>query len=134
MKLFNVLALFLIISGVGFAQDSEKVYKAEIDENGVQNVEILGGEYFFEPNHIIVKVNVPVKITISKKSRMVPHNIVINETEAGMVVRENMNKKPKVIEFTPTKVGKFPFFCDKKLLFFKSHKEKGMAGSLEVIE
>ncbi len=134
MRLLNVLAVFLMISGVGFAQDTENIYKAEVDENGIQNVEMLGGEYFFKPNHIIVKVNVPVKITISKKSRMVPHDIVIDDTDSGITVREDVEREPKVIEFTPTKTGKFPFFCDKKLLFFKSHQEKGMQGVFEVIE
>jgi hypothetical protein len=28
--------------------------------------------------------------------------------------------------------GTFPFYCDKKLLFFKSHHERGQEGHLEV--
>jgi hypothetical protein len=36
------------------------------------------------------------------------------------------------IQFTPTQSGKVGIECDKKLLFFKSHKERGMIGTLEV--
>jgi hypothetical protein len=31
-------------------------------------------------------------------------------------------------------VGEYPFYCSKKLLFFKSHREKGMEGMLEVVQ
>jgi hypothetical protein len=45
-----------------------------------------------------------------------------------------MRKFPKVIKFAPTKTGIYPFFCDKKFLMFKSHRERGMEGTLEVVE
>jgi plastocyanin len=45
-----------------------------------------------------------------------------------------LGKEPAIIKFTPTEPGKYEFYCGKKLLFFKSHKEKGMVGTLEVTE
>jgi len=36
------------------------------------------------------------------------------------------------MRFTPRKTGEFTFYCTKKLLFFESHKDKGMVGTLEV--
>ncbi len=45
-----------------------------------------------------------------------------------------MENEAKVIRFTPTRVGSYPFYCNKKLLFFESHREKGMEGILEVVE
>ena len=38
------------------------------------------------------------------------------------------------VRFTPVRPGRLTFFCDKKLLFFKSHREKGMTGTIEVRE
>ena len=38
----------------------DKVSRAVIDNDGVQRVKILGGNYFFDPNHVIDRVNVPV--------------------------------------------------------------------------
>jgi plastocyanin domain-containing protein len=95
---------------------------------------MLGGEYFFKPKHIIVKVNVPVEIILKKESGVVPHNIVLKAPEAGIDISENLGTEPKTVRFTPTKKGKYEFICDKKLLFFKSHKDRGMEGILEVVE
>jgi len=127
----------LIISGIFFVSNlyaEQTTFSATIDKDGVQMVEVLGGDYFFKPNHIIVKANVPVEMKVSKEGGFVPHNIVINAPDAGIDVNESLGKEPKVIKFTPKKAGKYPFYCDKKLLFFKSHKEKGMEGVMEVVE
>lgn len=137
MKLVRFFAVFLLIAGVSFAQDTgqeKKVFKAAIDNDGTQRAEIIGGEYFFEPYHIIVKINVPVELRVRKKPGIVPHDIIVNAPEAGINFKEDLSKEPKVIKFTPKKAGKYPVYCSKKLLFFKSHKERGMEGLLEVIE
>lgn len=137
MKVIKFLMVFLVLAGIAFAQDTgekKKTYTATVDPDGVQRVTILGGGYFFEPDHIIVKVNVPVELTIKKESGIVPHNIIINAPEAGMDINESLSDKPKIIQLIPKKVGKYPFYCDKRLLFFKSHKEKGMEGVIEVVE
>ncbi|PIV44587.1 MAG: quinol oxidase [Nitrospirae bacterium CG02_land_8_20_14_3_00_44_33] len=127
----------LLILGVFFVTNlyaEQSTFRATIAKDGAQKVEVLGGDYFFKPNHIIVKVNVPVEMKVSKEEGVVPHNIVINAPDAGIDFNEALGKEPKVIKFTPKKVGKYPFICDKKLLFFKSHKDKGMKGVLEVVE
>ena len=138
MKVIKFLMVFLVLAGIAFAQDTgekKKAYTATVDPDGVQRVTILGGGYFFEPDHIIVKVNVPVELTIKKESGIVPHNIIINAPEAGMDINESLSDKPKIIQLIPKKVGKYPFYCDKRFLyFFKSHKEKGMEGVIEVVE
>jgi plastocyanin domain-containing protein len=104
------------------------------DQDGVQRVEIVGGDYFFRPSHIVVKVNKPVEMKVRKQEVMVPHNIVINAPEAGIAVAESLGRTPKTIFFVPSKTGRFPMYCDKKLPLAKSHREKGMEGLLEVVE
>ena len=137
MKLIRFFVMFLLIAGISFAQDTgqeKKVFKAAIGNDGIQRAEITGGEYFFEPYHIIVKINVPVELTVRKKPGIVPHDIIVNAPEAGINFKEDLSKEPKVIKFTPKKTGQYPVYCSKKLLFFKSHKERGMEGLLEVVE
>lgn len=130
-----MIVLFSILSfPARHALGEKDAFSAAIDSDDVQRVDILGGEYFFKPDHIIVKVNVPVELRVRKKSLLTPHNIIMNEPETGIVFKESFGKKPHVIRFTPKKTGTFPFYCDKKLLFFKSHREQGMEGILEVIE
>lgn len=134
----SLLALVWGLSpGVAAGEENpkeEKVIKAVIDKDGVQRVDIVGGTYFFNPNHIIVKVNVPVELKVRKDGWLVPHNIIIKTPEAGIDFDESISTDPKIIRFVPTKIGVYPFYCSKKLLFFESHREKGMEGKLEVIE
>lgn len=139
MRNIMVLSALLMLAGVAFAQDititkAKKVYTAIIDKDGVQKVEVVAGEYFFEPDHIIVKVNLPVEMMVRKKGGIVPHTIVINAPDAGIEIKESLSAEPKVIKFTPKKAGKYPLYCDKKPPFFKSHREKGMEGIIEVVE
>ncbi len=112
----------------------EKVVTATVDSEGVQRVDVVGGTDFFNPNHIIVKVNVPVDLKVRKEPGVVPHDIVMDSPEAGMKFKESLGTDPKSIRFTPTKTGTYPFYCDKRLWPFASHRDKGMKGVIEVIE
>jgi plastocyanin len=107
---------------------------ATVDADGVQRVEVIGGEYYFDPNYIVVKVNKPVELKVKKTGGYTPHNIVVKSPEAGINFSESMGKEPKVIKFTPTAVGKYPMYCSKKLPFVKSHRDRGMDGFIEVVE
>ncbi len=129
--------ILIIIAGAGLAggeDTKKKPFVAGIDNDGIQRVEVTGGNYFFVPDHIVVRLGVPVELSVKKEPGLVPHNIVLDETGTGIEIRQNLGSKPLIIRFTPEKTGRYPFFCDKKLLFFKSHREKGMEGILEVIE
>lgn len=114
------------------SRQREKAFRAVIGADGVQRVDILAGSYFFRPNHIVVTVNRPAELKVRKEPGIVPHNIVAKSPEAGFDFDVSLESDPQVIRFTPTKTGSYPFYCDKKLLFFESHREKGMEGILEV--
>lgn len=102
--------------------------------DGVQQVRIEGGSYFFKPRHVVVKVNVPVVLTVSVERGLAPHSLVIQAPEAGIQVKERLSSEAKTIQFTPTATGQFPFYCDKGLPLVKSHRERGMEGVLEVVQ
>jgi plastocyanin domain-containing protein len=112
----------------------EEVYRAFVGPDGIQHVAIIGGSYFFRPSHIIVRANVPVEFEVSLERGMIPHSLVINAPEAGIAIDEKLSTEAKPIRFTPTATGSYPFYCKNKLLFLKSHREKGMEGTLEVVE
>lgn len=111
----------------------EKRFVATVGADGVQHVEITGGEYYFDPNVIVVKVNVPVELSAKKEKGYVPHNIAVKAPEAGIDFKIDLSDKAKTVKFTPTKAGKYEMMCDKKLLWFKSHKDRGMDGFIEVV-
>ncbi|HXX57620.1 MAG TPA: cupredoxin domain-containing protein [Thermodesulfovibrionales bacterium] len=135
MKWAVPLSLTLVMVSAFLAKDvcgEKNVFVAVVDTDGVQKVAVLAGEYFFDPDHIIVTVNVPVEIYIRKEAGATPHAFVLKAPDAGMDINESLSTEPKKITFRPTKTGNYPFYCDKKLLFFKSHRERGMEGILEV--
>lgn len=135
------LLWLLFVAGICAAEEpvpaatqSDETYQAFVAPDGVQHVSITGGNYFFRPKHVIVKVNVPVELGVILEKGIVPHSLVIEAPEAGIHVDEKLSSEVKKIRFTPTAAGKYPFYCKNKLLFLKSHRDKGMEGVLEVVE
>lgn len=135
LKYILIAALLLAVAFIAWGDEQvEKRVVATLDPDGVQRVEVTGDTYYFDPNVIVVKVNVPVELKVKKAGGIAPHNIVIKAPDAGINVEESLSTEPKNIQFTPTKVGKYSFECTKRFLFFKSHKDRGMHGMLEVVE
>ena len=134
---FLSLLLVLVISftaGRVAAQSGNEPYRATIGSDGVQQVNILAGDYFFRPRHIIVKVNVPVMFVVRVEQGVIPHGLVLKASKANISIDEDLSRESQTFTFTPTAPGKYAFYCPKKLLFFKSHREHGMEGVLEVVE
>jgi plastocyanin len=139
-NLAPLLAMVIALAGCATGKDDvqpeakqKEAHVVKADKDGVQRVRIVGGNYFFKPNHIIVKVNRPVELVASRESGMTPHNLVIRAPEAGVVIEEDLGGGPKKIAFTPKKAGKYAFYCSKKPPLLASHRERGMEGVLEVV-
>jgi plastocyanin len=126
--------VFCFAAGRVAAQSENEPYRATVDSEGVQHVNILAGDYFFRPRHIIVKVNVPVRFVVRVEQGIIPHGLVLKAPKANISIDQDLNQQSQAFTFTPTEPGKYAFYCPKKLLFFKSHREHGMEGVLEVVE
>lgn len=129
---FFAIAVCSAIAAYG--ERSRTVESAVLGADGVQRVKVVGGSYFFKPDHIVVKVDIPVELLVSKESGLIPHDMVARAPEAGINFAESLTTEPKIIRFTPTKPGTYSFYCSKKLLFFESHRHKGMDGVVEVVK
>jgi len=105
---------------------------AAIDPDGVQRLKIVGGSYFFNPAHVIVKKGVPVELTLVKEEGLTPHNFVLQG--AGVSIERELATQPLKLSFTPAVAGRSAFYCSNKLPFVKSHRERGMEGVLEVVD
>ena len=67
LRFLSLLLLTLTVccvAGKLGAQPDDKPYHAVMDADGVQQVNILAGDYFFRPSHIVVQVNVPVRFVV----------------------------------------------------------------------
>jgi heme/copper-type cytochrome/quinol oxidase subunit 2 len=106
---------------------------ATIDADGVQRATLTLDSYSYSPKDLIVEVNRPVELTLVSASDFAPHNLVLDDPASGLDIRQDVGSGKTVqLRFTPTRVGKFAFFCDKKAPFMASHRSKGMEGTLEV--
>jgi plastocyanin len=132
-NLFTIPALLALVLLLPAQAAEEKTLTVTVSADGVQRVQMTAGNYFFDPNHLIVKANVKVELTVMKESGMTPHDIEMKSPEAGMEFSENLSSTPKTITFTPSQPGKYPFFCGKKLPLAKGHRERGMEGLIEVV-
>ena len=126
-----LFAIFFFAAGLTLAQSEP--YRAKVDADGVQRVEMVAGDYYFNPDHVIVKANTPVELSIRRESGK-PHNVLLKQPAAGLNIEQELSKDFQKITFNATMPGSYNFSCGKKLLFFESHKERGMQGILEVVQ
>jgi len=128
-------AIALVVVSLVLADEwKEKRVEAVVGQDGVQRVEITAGSYFFDPNTIVLKINVPTELVVKKTPGGHGHNIMLKAPEAGIEFDQELGSDPLTVKFTPTKAGKYMFICSHKVPFSKSHKERGMYGYLEVVE
>ena len=131
MKIFRTSYIpFLLLIFAYILSFSNQVYSQ--DPKNVQKIDVIVDSYSFKPNEITVKVNKPVELRLRSVTSIVPHNFTINYPDAGLVVDQDIGSgKDEVVVFTPTKTGKYEFYCGKKSIF-ANHKRKGMIGTLVV--
>lgn len=127
-----VLAACLAVASPACAAADPPAQHASVGADGVQRARIEGGSYFFRPERVTVKMNMPVELTVSVARSLVPHSFVIQAPAAGIEIDEDLSSTPKTLRFTPTAAGSYPFYCRNRLLFLESHRDKGMAGMLVV--
>ena len=127
------VCLTIILAGVPlFAADPFAV-DVPLAADGVQRASVEADSYSFIPGHLVVKAGKPVELTVRSLTWLVPHNLIIDDPRSGLTIREEIPAGGSVtVKFTPAVAGTFAIYCDQKLLFFKSHREKGMEGTLEV--
>ncbi len=101
--------------------------------DGVQRATVILDSYSYTPHHLIVQSGRPVELVLTSITSITPHNFVLKDDAVGLAIERDVGAgKTVTVQFTPTKAGTYQFFCDKKLLFLPSHREKGMEGKLEV--
>ena len=87
----------------------ETTVTAHLDADGVQRATIVGGSYFFRPNHVIVKAHVPVELTVSVEADMIPHDFVLQSDEAKISIKTDLDDTPKKSPSPPRPQANFLF-------------------------
>lgn len=128
----SLVSLFLVAAAASADQPSAPV-AATLDADGVQRATLILDSFSYTPSHLVVTVGRPVELTLVSKSGLAPHNLVLDDPASGLALRKDVRAGQTVtLSFTPTRTGRFAFFCDKKPPFMASHRDRGMEGVLEV--
>lgn len=121
----RILFPFVIcIVMASYASGQMKTYRAKIGEDGIQRVEVVAGKKYFNPDYILLKVNIPVELKVRKEQGTETSSLVLTRPDAGFDIKEYLSEDAKIVNFTPVKTGKFLFSFDQKA--------SGMIGFFEV--
>ncbi len=126
----RILAVATLLQ-LSMAHAQEIPTAASAGADGVQRVTIVGGSYFFHPARITARANRPLEITLSIESGVIPHRFVLDGPDGKHMADVPLGINAQVIRLT-LKTGDYVFYCPNRLLWFKSHRERGMAGVLQV--
>lgn len=127
------LAMGLLMPVLLLFAESPLAIDVPLYSDGVQRAVVEADSYAFIPHHLIVKAGKPVELLFKSRTWVVPHNVIIDDPRSGLNIREEIPAGESLtVTFTPMVPGSFAIYCDKKLPFFKSHREKGQEGVLEV--
>lgn len=127
------VAMGLVLPAPLVVADGPLTVNVPVDSDGIQRAVVEADSYAFTPHHLVVIAGQPVELTFKSVTWVVPHNVIIDDPQSGLHIREEIPAgDSRTIKFTPTVPGAFAIYCDKKLPFVKSHREKGQEGVLEV--
>lgn len=104
-------------------------------KDGVQRVNIRCGPDFFDPRHIVVKLNVPVALSISTTPNLSAHRFVSGGSGNSVIQAGDsaLTSKPRSVSFTPDTVGDFPLACQDDSGLTDATLQKAKQGVLTVI-
>ncbi len=113
MKKIVLLSLMFLLVVFGCStpntgnQTTKGVYEAQT-VNGIQEVTLSWGKFNYNPEKMIIKAGIPVKLT-ADTSRLQGCFRALEIPEAG--VRKLFTPRDNTLEFTIKNKGDFPFSC-----------------------
>lgn len=102
-------------------------------QGDLQQIEIKLGDHRFTPAEIRLAAGQPAALTLVNTDGMTPHNFTLEfagdraDIDVDVIAGDSVE-----VRLDPLPSGTYTFYCDKKLPFMKSHRAKGMEGSLIV--
>jgi plastocyanin domain-containing protein len=97
-----VLSFLVVVSLLGQPQAEPQTAQVLITKNG------------FEPNNLKLKVNIPAKVTFLRQTNdTCATSVVISEYK---IKKDLPLNQPVIVEFKPTKTGKFSFVCGMQMM------------------
>lgn len=98
-----------------------------------REIAITMGDYHYAPDVIEVDSGQTIVLHLSNTDGITPHNFTLVDETAGLEVDTDVSAGGSVrISLTPQQPGSYTWYCNRKLPFMKSHRNRGMQGTLVV--
>jgi len=126
------LVLYLILwSGTSSVIAQEGLLQNEVA--GSQERVIDMESYTFTPSEVRVNRGQSLTLILRNQSFLVPHNFLLDDPHGVRILEADISSgESQTHVLTLTEPGIYPFYCNKQLFFFPSHREEGMEGRLIV--
>jgi plastocyanin len=125
-----VLSLMLW-GGLGTVRSQELLPQSELSKS--REIVLDMESYVFTPSEVTIDVGKPITLILNNQSFLVPHNFLLETPHGVRVLEADISSgESQAHTLTLTEPGIYPFYCDKQLLFFPTHREEGMEGRLVV--
>jgi plastocyanin len=106
------------------------LHAGEVD---ITVIEVKLGDYRFTPQEIQLIAEQPAVLHLVNTDSITPHNFTIETTSGSPAIDADIPPGESVdVRIPPLPAGQYTFYCGNKLLFMKSHREKGMEGTFIV--
>ena len=125
----NKITLHIFIS-IGCLFISNWIYA---NDDATPVIDLKLGDYRFLPGEIQLSANQPAILRLVNTDSVTPHNFIMETGSDSPTVEVDLLGGESVeVKLPPLPAGRYIFYCSNKLLFMKSHREKGMEGILIV--
>ena len=102
-------------------------------EDDANVIEVKLGGYRFMPQEIQLVAEQPTILRLVNTDSITPHNFTMKVPGSEAAIDVDVPGGESVdVQLAPMSAGRYTFYCGNKLLFMKSHREKGMEGTLIV--
>jgi uncharacterized cupredoxin-like copper-binding protein len=129
MLIAALLAAGLVGCATPGAERLPSLGVAELTGN-VQVARLKLESYYFEPNRLMVKVGVPVRLVLDNSTLLAGHDFSLFAPDANLELDVYVPARQQVtVQFIAEKVGEYRFYCN-----IDDHAERGMVGTLLVVE
>jgi len=128
---FMLVLPLIIWGGLGTVLSQELLSQSEVSKS--REIVIDMESYVFTPSEVTIDVGKPITLILNNQSFLVPHNFLIENPHGVRVLEADISSgESQTHTLTLAEPGIYPFYCDKQLLFFPTHREEGMEGRLIV--
>src|SRR5437660_208237 len=78
-------------------------FEVPLDPDGIQRAVVEADSYEFSPRHLVVRAGKPVELTVRSVTVLVPHNVVIDDPQSGLAIKEEIPAGQTLkVTFTPS--------------------------------